>query len=157
MASSSKVGMTIVSKYSHAVRAVGGVPCSRAHAVLTVRRAGRVHGMRAACGVRRAWRVPVRACALKRPSTVALDAEPRAVAASVRLCTTSMVIAKSTTTTTSMSTVTESTAVVNEPGKGQCFVVKAPAPAPAQAPAEAWLVVSAPWASSSETSAMAEE
>lgn len=90
-----------------------------------VRCAGRVHAMRAPCTVRRAWRVPVRACALKRPSTVALDAEPCAVAASVRACTTSMVIAKSTTTTTSMSTVTESTAVVNEPGKGQCSVVKA--------------------------------
>ena len=72
---------------------------------------------------------------------------------------TSMVIAKSTTTTTSMSTVTESTAVVNEPGKGQCSVVKAQAQAQAQAqaPAGAQLIVSAPWASSSETSAMAEE
>ena len=60
----------------------------------------------------------VRACAPKRLSTVAVDAEPCEAAESVSACTTSIVIAKSTTTTTSMSTVTESTAVVNEPGRG---------------------------------------
>ena len=140
MASSARVGMAIVSKWRHAawrraVRAVEGMPCSRVHAEQAVRRAGRGHAMRAPCTVRRAWRLPVRACALKRPSTVALDAGLCAAASSVRECTTSMVIAKSTTTTTSMSTVTERTAVVNEPGKGQCSVVKAQAQAPAQAPA----------------------
>ena len=49
---------------------------------------------------------------------MAVDAEPYEAAESVSACTTSIVMAKSTTTTTSMSTVTESTAVVNEPGQG---------------------------------------
>eukprot|EP00964_Phaeocystis_antarctica_P057039 scaffold33690_cov64-Phaeocystis_antarctica.AAC.3 len=50
----------------------------------------RAHAMRDAMPCR------ARACAPKRPSTVAVDAEPCDAAESVRACTTSIVIAKST-------------------------------------------------------------